>query len=157
MNRILSTPASHLRHLHLRHRLRHTPDHHDHILLWRRRQILDPNGSIVTLWNHIFLVTCLLALFVDPLYFYLTYVGGPACMSTDLGLGVSVTLLRTLADLFYVLHVLMKFRTAFVAPSSRIFGKGELVMDPRQIAFRYLRSDFVVDVAAALPLPQVIN
>jgi cyclic nucleotide gated channel len=49
----------------------------------------------------------------------------------------------------------MKFRTAFVAPSSRVFGRGELVMDPRAIAIRYLKSNFVVDLAAALPLPQV--
>lgn len=51
--------------------------------------------------------------------------------------------------------MLMKFRTAFVAPNSRIFGRGELVMDAREIARRYLKSDFVIDLAATLPLPQV--
>lgn len=49
----------------------------------------------------------------------------------------------------------MKFRTAFVAPSSRVFGRGELVMDAREIATRYLKTDFVIDFAAMLPLPQV--
>ena len=49
----------------------------------------------------------------------------------------------------------MKFRTAFVAPNSRVFGRGELVMDAKEIAMRYLKSDFVIDLAAALPLPQV--
>lgn len=50
--------------------------------------------------------------------------------------------------------MVMKFRTAFVAPNSRIVGRGDLVMDPRQIAMRYLKSDFVIDLAATIPLPQ---
>lgn len=50
----------------------------------------------------------------------------------------------------------MKFRTAYVAPTSRVFGRGELVMDPRAIARRYLGSDFVIDLAATLPLPQIV-
>ncbi|KHN18240.1 Putative cyclic nucleotide-gated ion channel 18 [Glycine soja] len=50
----------------------------------------------------------------------------------------------------------MKLRTAFVAPNSRIFGRGELVMDAREIAMRYLKSDFVIDLAATIPLPQIV-
>ncbi|THG11234.1 hypothetical protein TEA_000059 [Camellia sinensis var. sinensis] len=150
MNRILSRPASHLRHL--SRPSSHTISEQFHIL-WHY-QILDPNGDIVTLWNHIFLISSLIALFIDPLYFYLPYVGAPACMSTDTALGVAITFFRTLTDLFYLLHMLIKFRTAFVAPSSRVFGRGELVMDAHQIAMRYLKSDFLIDLAATLPLPQ---
>lgn len=51
--------------------------------------------------------------------------------------------------------MVLKFRIAFVAPSSRVFGRGELVRDPNQIAIRYLRSDFVIDLLAMLPIPQV--
>ncbi|CAL5368115.1 unnamed protein product [Camellia sinensis] len=152
MNRILSRPASHLRHL--SRPSSHTISEQFHIL-WHY-QILDPNGDIVTLWNHIFLISSLIALFIDPLYFYLPYVGAPACMSTDTALGVAITFFRTLADLFYLLHMLIKFRTAFVAPSSRVFGRGELVMDAHQIAMRYLKSDFLIDLAATLPLPQIL-
>ncbi|GLU11242.1 hypothetical protein SLE2022_280000 [Rubroshorea leprosula] len=125
------------------------------LLLWRY-QILVPDSDIVTYWNHVFLVTCLIALFIDPLYFFLPYVGGPACLQTDNRMGVIITVFRSIADLFYLLHMIMKFRTAFVAPSSRVFGRGELVMDAGEIARRYLRSDFVIDLAALLPLPQII-
>ncbi|KAG4384650.1 hypothetical protein GLYMA_13G324600v4 [Glycine max] len=52
--------------------------------------------------------------------------------------------------------ILMKFRTAFVAPSSRVFGRGELVVGYYKIAFRYLRKGFWLDFVAALPLPQVL-
>ncbi|CAH2072729.1 unnamed protein product [Thlaspi arvense] len=125
------------------------------VLLWRH-QILDPDSNIVTYWNHVFLVTSILALFLDPIYFYVPYVGGPACLSVDISLAATVTFFRTVADLFHLLHIIMKFRTAFVARSSRVFGRGELVMDSREIAMRYLKTDFLIDVAAMLPLPQLV-
>lgn len=124
---------------------------------WRKK-ILDPGGDIVLRWNKIFIVACLLALFIDPLYFYLPGIAGDnktSCVKTDLHLQIFVTLCRTIADLFYLLHLFIKFRTAYVAPSSRVFGRGELVRDPKMIARRYLKSDFFVDVIATLPLPQV--
>lgn len=125
---------------------------------WRKR-ILDPGSDIVLTWNRIFIVSCLLALFVDPLYFYLPSIGGSQnswCVKTDLKLRIVVTFFRTIADLFYLLHVIIKFRTAYVAPSSRVFGRGELVMDAKKIARRYIRSDFFIDLVATLPLPQVL-
>ncbi|KAI8543626.1 hypothetical protein RHMOL_Rhmol08G0233000 [Rhododendron molle] len=99
-------------------------------------QILDPGSEFVDRWNHIFLVTCLVALFLDPLYFFLPVIGGRVCMTIDFGLAVVITLIRSVVDLFSVLHMAMKFRTAYVAPSSRVFGKGELVTDPKMIAIR---------------------
>ncbi|ESW12911.1 hypothetical protein PHAVU_008G152000 [Phaseolus vulgaris] len=159
MYRIISTPASKFRQF---RRLRSRPktttatdEEHAFQILWRH-QILDPDSDIVAYWNKVFLVTSLLALFIDPLYFFLPTVGGPACLQADPRLSIIVTILRSFADLFYVLHMLMKFRTAFVAPNSRIFGRGDLVMDSREIAMRYLKSDFVIDLAATIPLPQIV-
>ncbi|KAM0963775.1 hypothetical protein FF1_022840 [Malus domestica] len=125
---------------------------------WQKR-ILDPGSEIVLQWNRVFIVSCLVALFVDPLYFYLPMLGGDAntyCVKTDLRLRIVVTCFRTIADIFYMLHVMIKFRTAYVAPSSRVFGRGELVMDPKKIAQRYIRSDFFIDLIATLPLPQIV-
>ncbi|RAL52567.1 hypothetical protein DM860_017261 [Cuscuta australis] len=161
MDRLFSRPASRLRQF--RRSLKSpaaaptaagSPDE-PHEPQWRDR-IFDPSSHVVNLWNHFFLVTCLVSLSIDPLYFYLPYVGGKACMSTDNGASVAITYFRTLTDFFYVLHMLLKFRTAFVAPSSRVFGRGELVMDSREIAMRYLKSDFIIDLAATLPLPQIV-
>lgn len=125
---------------------------------WRKR-ILDPGSEIVLQWNRIFIFSCLVALFVDPLYFYLPSIAGTEnsqCVKSDLNLRIVVTCFRTVADIFYLLHVVIKFRTAYVAPSSRVFGRGELVMDPKKIARRYIRSDFFIDLIATLPLPQVL-
>lgn len=125
---------------------------------WRKR-ILDPGSEIVLQWNWVFIISCLVALFVDPLYFFLPTLGGnvdSSCVKTDLNLRIVVTCFRTVADIFYLLHVIIKFRTAYVAPSSRVFGRGELVMDPKKIARRYIRSDFFIDLIATLPLPQMV-
>ncbi|XP_048330494.1 cyclic nucleotide-gated ion channel 17 isoform X2 [Ziziphus jujuba] len=125
---------------------------------WRKR-ILDPGSEIVLQWNWVFIVSCLVALFIDPLYFYLPMVSvndNSWCMKTDMNLRIIVTCLRTVADFFYLLHMIIKFRTAYVAPSSRVFGRGELVMDPKKIAWRYIRSDFFIDLVATLPLPQMV-
>ncbi|CAA0821367.1 Probable cyclic nucleotide-gated ion channel 14 [Striga hermonthica] len=123
------------------------------------KTVLDPGSDTVLKWNRIFLFFCLVGLFMDPLFFYLPSVvnhGKSSCMQTDLRLGIVVTCFRTVADVFYILHVVVNFRTAYVAPSSRVFGKGELVMDLNKIAKRYLKSQFVVDLIAALPLPQIV-
>ncbi|GJN28607.1 hypothetical protein PR202_gb16810 [Eleusine coracana subsp. coracana] len=123
---------------------------------WTPRRILDPGDDAVLRWYRLFLVTCLVGLFVDPLYFYLLHTDGHnSCVSMDMGIGVIVTAVRTVADLFYLAHMILKFRIAFVAPSSRVFGRGELVRDPDQIAIRYLKNDFIIDLAAMLPIPQV--
>ena len=137
-------------------KLKVSPENHKQ---WHRR-ILDPGSDVVLQWNRIFLFFCLVALFVDPLFFYVPMVVNNAsalCMTTDLRLGIVITCFRTIADIFYMLHIVIKSRTAFVSPSSRVFGRGELVMDPKMILRRYLRSDFLVDLIAALPLPQVLQ
>ncbi|GAB4854784.1 Cyclic nucleotide-gated ion channel 18 [Ancistrocladus abbreviatus] len=160
MNKLLSTPASHFRGFRLARPLvtssASSDDHHFHWHLLWRYQILDPNSEFVTRWNYIFLVTCVIALFIDPLYFFLPTTD-EVCLDSDLSLLRTVTVLRTFADLFYLLHMVMKFRTAFISPSSRVFGRGELVMDPHEIALKYLKSDFFIDLAATLPLPQIVN
>lgn len=126
---------------------------YDHEKPWWR-QILDPNGEFVNKWNRVFLVTSLTALFLDPLFFYLPKLQ-EKCMEIDTTLAVTLIMMRTIVDLFSVLQISMKFRTAYVKPSSRVFGKGELVLEPRKIAARYLKGDFAIDFTAALPLPQV--
>ncbi|KAJ9683465.1 hypothetical protein PVL29_019162 [Vitis rotundifolia] len=156
MNTAILTPASKFRPFRRRPFSEPiTSDLNPYQILWRY-QILEPDGDIVTYWNHVFLVTSLIALFLDPLYFFLPSVGGPACLTSDTSLGIVVTFFRTVSDLFYLLHMVMKFRTAFVAPSSRGLGRGELVMDAHTIAMRYLKSDFIIDLAATLPLPQIV-
>lgn len=121
-------------------------------------QIFDPGGQFITRWNYMFLITCLNALFVDPLYFLVPEIAKRKyCMRSDYEFAAVITVWRSLIDVISFIHIFIKFRTAYVAPNSRVFGRGDLVMDPRKIALRYLRTGFAVDLAAALPLPQVYS
>ena len=48
-------------------------------------------------------------------------------------------------ELFFILDIVVHFRTTFVDPSGRI------VYDQRKIAIHYLKSWFILDFLAALP------
>ncbi|KAL0369642.1 UNVERIFIED_CONTAM: protein CNGC15c [Sesamum angustifolium] len=121
-----------------------------------KKKILDPRGPTVRRWNKIFLIACLVSLFVDPLFFYLPVVKKDNCIDIGFTLEVILTIVRSVADIFYMIQIYIRFRTAYVAPSSRVFGRGELVIDSSKIASRYFRKYFWIDAIAALPLPQVL-
>lgn len=119
--------------------------------------IFDPQDKFLQRWNKIFVLTCIAAISVDPLFFYLPVIDKKSeCLDIDHNLAITATVLRTITDIFYLMHMGLQFRTAFIAPSSRIFGRGELVIDPIQIAKRYLSTYFIIDFLAVLPLPQVV-
>lgn len=119
------------------------------------KMILDPRGPLIGQWNIIFMVACLVSLFVDPLFFYLPSARKKMCIEVSIPLEIVLTVIRTAADLFYFAQIFVRFRTAYIAPSSRVFGRGELVIDPNKIASRYLHKNFWFDIVAAQPLPQV--
>nr|GMC58231.1 cyclic nucleotide-gated ion channel 1 [Ipomoea batatas] len=74
----------------------------------------------------------------------------------DIKLEITASVLRSFTDIFYILHIVLQFRTGFIVPSSRVFGRGVLVEDTWEIAKRYLSSYFLIDILAVLPLPQVV-
>ncbi|KAH0854570.1 hypothetical protein HID58_063706 [Brassica napus] len=121
-----------------------------------KNKILDPRGQTIRRWNKLFLIACLVSLFVDPLFFFLPVMRKEACITIGIRLEVVLTVIRSLADAFYIAQIVIRFRTAYIAPSSRVFGRGELVIDSRKIAWRYLNKSFWIHLVAALPLPQVL-
>eukprot|EP00250_Pteridium_aquilinum_P014076 c21762_g6_i2 orf=1-768(-) len=122
-----------------------------------QKKVFDPNSKFVQQWNKVFLVSCLVALFLDPLFFFLPAISmKDDCIKIERTLKVVITVLRTITDTFYLFHMALQFRTAYVAPASRVFGRGVLVIDPVLIARRYLWKDFWLDLIAVLPIPQVV-
>ncbi|KAK4273906.1 hypothetical protein QN277_017210 [Acacia crassicarpa] len=120
-------------------------------------KILDPQGSFLQKWNKIFVLSCLIAVSLDPLFFYVPVVDSEKkCLSLDHKMEITATVLRSFCDIFYIIHIMFQFRTGFIAPSSRVFGRGVLVEDAWAIARRYLSSYFLIDILAVLPLPQVV-
>uniref|UniRef100_A0ACD5Z2K4 Uncharacterized protein n=1 Tax=Avena sativa TaxID=4498 RepID=A0ACD5Z2K4_AVESA len=126
-------------------------DHRHHLFFF-----FDPRGQVIHLWHKVFLAACLASLFVDPLFLYLTGTRPDLCVEFEYSLALTLSMIRSLLDVFYAANVLFRFRTAFIAPSSRVFGRGELVINPYQIARRYLAWTFWFDLFAALPLPQFV-
>ncbi|XP_072972073.1 probable cyclic nucleotide-gated ion channel 5 isoform X1 [Typha angustifolia] len=121
------------------------------------KKIFDPQDKFLLRMNRLFVISGLLAISVDPLFFYLPLIDSESkCIGIDRKLAITSTTVRTLIDAVYLIRMALQFRTAYIAPSSRVFGRGELVIDPAQIAKRYLRRYFVIDFLAVLPLPQVV-
>jgi len=121
------------------------------------KQILDPRGPLADHWRKLFLGACLVSLFVDPLFFYAPSIKDDICVEESMSFKLVLTILRSLVDAFYVVNIYVRFRTAYVAPSSRIFGTGELVTEPKMISAHYLGRDFWFDFIASLPFPQVLT
>ncbi|KAL5171631.1 putative cyclic nucleotide-gated ion channel 10 [Glycine soja] len=120
-----------------------------------RSHVLDPQGATLQKWNKIFVITSVMAVSVDPLFFYIPMIDDKKqCLALDGTLKITASVLRTFFDLFYILHIIFQFRTGFIAPSSRVFGRGELVNDPWAIVMRYLSSYFIIDILSIIPLPQ---
>ncbi|RID47957.1 hypothetical protein BRARA_I04513 [Brassica rapa] len=121
------------------------------------KKIFDPQDKFLLLCNKLFVASCILAVSVDPLFLFLPFINDKAkCVGIDRKLAIVTTTLRTVIDSFYLFHMALRFRTAYVAPSSRVFGRGELVIDPAQIAKRYLQQYFIIDLLSVLPVPQII-
>ncbi|XP_061353019.1 cyclic nucleotide-gated ion channel 1 [Gastrolobium bilobum] len=122
-----------------------------------KSKILDPQGPVLQKWNKIFVITCVMAVSVDPLFFYTPVINeNLKCLDLDGTLQITASVLRTFFDLFYILHIIFQFRTGFFPPSSRVFGRGELIDDPVAIMKRYLCSYFIIDILSIIPLPQVV-
>ncbi|GLT27764.1 hypothetical protein SLA2020_027380 [Shorea laevis] len=123
------------------------------------KKILDPQESFLEIWNKIFLLTCIIALALDPLFFYTPVVVNDEtqkCLNLNKKLANIACVLRTLMDAFYIIHMIFQFRTGFIAAPSRVFGRGELIVDPWAIAKRYFFTYFIIDVLSILPLPQLV-
>ncbi|CAA0392923.1 unnamed protein product [Arabidopsis thaliana] len=122
-----------------------------------QKNIINPQGSFLQNWNKIFLFASVIALAIDPLFFYIPIVDGERhCLNLHRNLEIAASVLRTFIDAFYIIHIVFQFRTAYISPSSRVFGRGELVDDSKAIAIKYLSSYFIIDLLSILPLPQLV-
>ncbi|KAL4597924.1 hypothetical protein ACB092_11G023400 [Castanea dentata] len=122
-----------------------------------RRTFIDPRRQFLQTWNKIFMLSCVISMALDPLFFYIPVIHDKdKCLDSDLTLAKIACVLRSLFDAFYVLHIIFQFRTGFTTPYSLVFGLGEPIADPVAVAKRYLSTHFLIDILSILPLPQVL-
>ena len=120
------------------------------------RTILDPRRQFLQVYNKILLVSCVVAVSVDPLFFYIPIIinDGKRCLVLDKRLMTTVFVLRTVTDVIYLVHIILQFRTAFIDKASEEGGETKLNTNARAIIRRYLRY-FPIDILVVLPIPQV--
>ncbi|KAH1234032.1 putative cyclic nucleotide-gated ion channel 20, chloroplastic [Glycine max] len=119
-------------------------------------RVMNPHNRLVQQWNKFFAICCLVAIFVDPLFFFLLSVQkNHQCIVIDWTMTKMLVVLRSMNDFIHFLNIVLQFRLAYVAPESRVVGAGELVDHPKKIALHYLRTSFVIDLFVVLPLPQI--
>lgn len=133
------------------------------------QEAIYPSGSFYKHFSRIFIITMFLSFAVDPLFFFVVSVNPKnVCPYTDWEYVRILVALRTLFDFYYLLHILVQFRVAYIVPATpqRSFLRGipfkypeppgEWVKDMRHIRINYLRTWFLLDLIALLPVPQVI-
>lgn len=74
----------------------------------------------------------------------------PLRIGFDLEAGLAQVIADATVDVMFFLDMVFSFRTAFFAPD------GDLVMNTGDIAVRYLKGNFVVDLVSTVPLDLVM-
>jgi cyclic nucleotide gated channel len=122
-----------------------------------KKIIIDPEGRLLLWWNIMFAVSCVIAVSMDPLFFYLPIINAEKkCVGEDEKLKIVANTLRSVTDFIYLLNIILQFICPYIDEASRKLGRTEVVTDRRQIAKRYFFSRyFAIDILAILPLPQV--
>ncbi|KAK9714311.1 hypothetical protein RND81_06G085600 [Saponaria officinalis] len=119
--------------------------------------VMNPHTKVVQKWNKFFVISCLVAIFVDPLFFFvLSVLEDSKCIVMDRTKSMMLVASRSITDFIYFIHILLQFRLAYVAPESRVVGSGDLVSHPTKIALHYFTGFFIIDFFAVLPVPQII-
>ncbi|KAL4578819.1 hypothetical protein LXL04_014950 [Taraxacum kok-saghyz] len=119
--------------------------------------VMNPHDKYVKQLNQFVLISCLLAIFIDPLFFYLLSVKKDyKCVVINWTMATILVASRSITDFIYFLRMLIEFRLAYISPESRVVGAGDLVKRPKLIASHYLSGFFFLDLLIVLPIPQMI-
>lgn len=74
----------------------------------------------------------------------------PLRIGFDLETGLAQVIADATVHIMFFLDMIFSFRTAFFAPD------GDLVMNPGDIAVRYLKGNFIIDLVSTVPLDLVM-
>ncbi|ONI08179.1 hypothetical protein PRUPE_5G162000 [Prunus persica] len=122
-----------------------------------------PKSFLQEWWNTIFVVSCVLAVLLDPLFFYIPIVEEDRkCLKLDKRLKAISFALRSLTDLFYIADLVLrilarpKARTTKAEEAVPLKRSKSMSMNVLAKAKRILQSYILIDILAILPVPQVV-
>ncbi|KAL6281001.1 hypothetical protein ACE6H2_017882 [Prunus campanulata] len=123
-----------------------------------------PKPFLQEWWNTIFVVSCVLAVLLDPLFFYIPIVKEDRkCLKLDKRLKAISFALRSLTDLFYIadlMHRILARPKAWATKAEEVVPlkiSKSMSMNVLEKAKRILQSYILLDILAVLPVPQVIG
>ncbi|XP_022723775.1 cyclic nucleotide-gated ion channel 1-like [Durio zibethinus] len=116
------------------------------------KKILNPLGPFSSWWDTLFLLSSVIAISLDPLFFYLPVVNeDKKCLFMDRKLGIAAMVLRSLLDGLYIIYVTCRV----LSPCAN--KRGNSSRDAWAIARGYfLLRLFLIDIISVLPLPQIV-
>ena len=106
-----------------------------------RRCFLLPHSSMRIAWDALRIIVLLYVAIVYPLRH---------AMDIYPGFGEPTFWLEALVDLFFIVDIVLEFRTAYTGDD------GRLVVDIKLIARRYLRGWFICDIVSSLPIHYLV-
>lgn len=112
--------------------------------------ILHPYSRAKVYWDMLTMMMLFYAALATPVKLTFDFEAVNGCRTTFTGQEWHFYA-NVLVDFIFMLDILVVFRTAFFHPETRI-----LVSDTKQIAARYLRSFFLLDLMSAIPLDLIL-
>ncbi|XP_048437645.1 cyclic nucleotide-gated ion channel 1 isoform X2 [Pyrus x bretschneideri] len=101
------------------------------------KEILDPRGRFGVIWSKMFVISCAIAVSLDPFFFYIpVVVEEQKCIRKDTSLRTVALLLRSLTDMTFIIHILHEVRVTSTNTTA-------------------VAISILVDFLAILPIPQV--
>nr|XP_028963246.1 cyclic nucleotide-gated ion channel 1-like isoform X3 [Malus domestica] len=101
------------------------------------KEILDPRGRFGVIWSKMFVISCAIAVSLDPFFFYIpVVVEEKKCIRKDTSLRTVALLLRSLTDMTFIIHILHEVRVTSTNTTA-------------------VAISILVDFLAILPIPQI--
>ncbi|GMN39891.1 hypothetical protein TIFTF001_009124 [Ficus carica] len=121
------------------------------------KEILDPWGPYLPMWNTIFAMSSVIAVSTDPIFLYTLVLDEyNKCLGMDSQLKIFALCSRSVTDIIYIFHIFFLIRASFMAEASGVSKRrGGLRKSMWRIAKKARWSHILFDLLAVLPLPQV--
>ncbi|XP_071725871.1 cyclic nucleotide-gated ion channel 4-like [Rutidosis leptorrhynchoides] len=114
---------------------------------------LDPTSPWVQEWNRVFLLVCIMSLFIDPLFFYTLSISEACmCVFVDGWFAVTVTVLRCMMDVLHLWSMWLHFKM-------NRWWRVSLPRQHRNMVGWFVavaKNQFLLDVFIILPIPQLV-
>lgn len=135
---------------------------------WKRPTVAEILSIMNPWWNTILVTSCVIAVFFDPLFFYIPFINEEEkCMGIDTKVQTaalvsrSVTDVTFLVDIIYQLHEAIKYAASKVPRDTKLDWEWQSVSRQQMCKFskafssRLSWRSFLTDVFAIFPMPQV--